>query len=196
MSTTNTHIYEDKGYKNEKEILWYSLNGSTTKICPFIVLPKRTMGCQYVNPHKWSTKRTLCGIALFKLNTFFSHVLHVPSIVLCVFCIRRVYRGSISFSLVLILCICAYLGIKGDWFFSDLGFFLALVLCTNWCTAICITCLILHELECIKFVCNKFVLVLFQIDLIQFEFSNCIRSICTKKYYKFVTYKLDTFNFA
>jgi hypothetical protein len=30
------------------------------------------------------------------------------------------------------------------------------------------------------FVCNEFVLVLVQIDLTQFEFSNCIRSICTK----------------
>jgi hypothetical protein len=38
----------------------------------------------------------------------------------------------------------------------------------------------LREIECIDFVCNKFVLVLVQIDLIQFEFSNCIRSICTK----------------
>ncbi len=81
------------------------------------------------------------------------------------FCIRRVYRGSIFFSLVLILHIRTYLGIKGDWFFSDLRFFSALVLCTNWCTTICITCLILHEIEYIKFVCNKFVLVLVQIDL-------------------------------
>jgi hypothetical protein len=51
MSTIDTYIYEDKGDKNEKEILWYSLDGSTTKICPFIVLPKRLMDCQYVNPH-------------------------------------------------------------------------------------------------------------------------------------------------
>ncbi len=57
---------------------------------------------------------------------------------------------------------------------------MALVLRKNWCTTICITCSILHEFECIKFVCNKFVLVLVQIDLIQFEFSNSIRSICTK----------------
>jgi hypothetical protein len=32
----------------------------------------------------------------------------------------------------------------------------------------------LHEIECIEFVCNKFVLVLVQIDLIQFENSNRI----------------------
>jgi hypothetical protein len=40
-----------------------------------------------------------------------------------VFRIRRVYRGSIFFSLVLILRIRAYLGIKGDRFFSDFGIF-------------------------------------------------------------------------
>ncbi len=34
-------------------------------------------------------------------------------LILCVFCIRRVYRGSIFFSLVLILRISAYLGING-----------------------------------------------------------------------------------
>ncbi len=41
-------------------------------------------------------------------------------------------------------------------------------------------CPILCEIECIKFVCKEFVLVFVQIDLIQFEFSNCISSICTK----------------
>ncbi len=56
----------------------------------------------------------------------------------------------------------------------------ALVLCTNGCTTICITCPILREIECNEFVCNNFVLVLVQIDLIKFENSNCIRSICTK----------------
>jgi hypothetical protein len=35
----------------------------------------------------------------------------------------------------------------------------------------------LRKIECIEFVCNKFVLVTLQIDLIQFENSNCIRSI-------------------
>ncbi len=92
-------------------------------------------------------------------------------LILRVFRVRRVYRGSIFFSLVLILRIPVYLGIKGDQFFQE--FFSALVLQTNWCTTICITCPILHEIvqflrkiECIKFVCNKFVLVFVQIDLI------------------------------
>ena len=51
-----------------------------------------------------------------------------------------------------------------------------LVLHTNWCTIICIICSFfckivqfLRQIECIEFVCNEFVLVLVQIDLIQFE---------------------------
>ena len=54
-----------------------------------------------------------------------------------------------------------------------------LVLRTNWRTTICITCPILRKIECIEFVCSTFVLVLVQIDLIPFEYSNYIRSIFT-----------------
>ena len=75
-------------------------------------------------------------------------------------------------------------GDKGGLIFFRREFFSALVSHTNWCTTICNTCPILreivrflHEIECIEFVCNKFVLVLVQIELIQFENSNCIRSI-------------------
>ncbi len=35
----------------KNEILWYSLDRLTREMCPFIVLPKRPMGCQYINPH-------------------------------------------------------------------------------------------------------------------------------------------------
>jgi hypothetical protein len=51
MSTTSTYSHEDKGDKNEKEILWYSLDGSTREISFFLVLPKSPMGCQFINPH-------------------------------------------------------------------------------------------------------------------------------------------------
>jgi hypothetical protein len=44
-------------------------------------------------------------------------------LILRVFRVPRVYRGSIFFSLVLILHIPAYLGIKGDQFFTDRNFF-------------------------------------------------------------------------
>jgi hypothetical protein len=40
------------------------------------------------------TKRTLCGIVLFKLNTFFSHVFVSLELILRVFRVRRVCRGS------------------------------------------------------------------------------------------------------
>ncbi len=39
---------------------------------------------------------------------------------------------------------------------------------------------ILCKIECIEFECNKFVLVLVQIDLIHIEHSNCISSTWTK----------------
>ncbi len=80
-------------------------------------------------------------------------------LILRVFGVRRVYRGLIFLSVVLILHIPAYLGIKGDHFFTDRNFFSALVLRTNWCTTMCITCPILREIECNKFVCKEFVLV-------------------------------------
>ncbi len=51
--------------------------------------------------------------------------------------------------------------------FFGLKIFLAVVLHTNWCTTICITCPILCKIECNEFVCNKFVLGLLQIDIIQ-----------------------------
>ncbi len=38
----------------------------------------------------------------------------------------------------------------------------------------------LRKIKCIEFECNKFVLVLVQIDLIHFEHSNCISSTLTK----------------
>ncbi len=78
-------------------------------------------------------------------------------------------KGIDFFSLVLILRIPAYPGIKGGHFFQTEGFFLAVVSRTNWSTTICITCPILHEIECNEFVHIKFVLVLLQIDIIQSE---------------------------
>ncbi len=38
----------------------------------------------------------------------------------------------------------------------------------------------LHKMECIEFECNKFVLVLVQIDVIHFEHSICISSTSIK----------------
>jgi hypothetical protein len=76
--------------------------------------------------------------------------------------------GDRLFFLVLILRIPAYLGIKGGHFFQTYEFFSAVILCTKWCTTLCIACPILGEIECNKFVCNEFVLVLVQIDTLQY----------------------------
>ena len=51
MSTPCTYIHEDKGDNNKNETLWYSLDGSVNTVYPFLILPKRPMGCQYLNSH-------------------------------------------------------------------------------------------------------------------------------------------------
>jgi hypothetical protein len=51
MSTTCTHIHEDKGDNNENKTLWYSLDGPINSVYPFLVLPKRPMGCHFINSH-------------------------------------------------------------------------------------------------------------------------------------------------
>ena len=51
MSTSCTYIHEDKGDNNKNKTLWYSLDGSVNTVYPFLILPKRPMGCQYMNAH-------------------------------------------------------------------------------------------------------------------------------------------------
>jgi hypothetical protein len=73
MSTTFANIHEDKCDKNEKEILWYSLDGSTREICPFLVLPKTPMGCQYINPHN----SLILNVSNFNSNVQIGNILQV-----------------------------------------------------------------------------------------------------------------------
>ncbi len=71
-----------------------------------------SLGCSYKKRGRLNIC-TLCGIVLFKLNIFCFHVWESSLVsILRVFCIRRVYRGSIFFSLVLILRIHGYLRAK------------------------------------------------------------------------------------
>ena len=51
MSTACTYIHEDKRDNNQKKTLWYSLDGSVNSVYPFLVLPKKPMGCQFINAH-------------------------------------------------------------------------------------------------------------------------------------------------
>ena len=50
---SETYIHEDKGFEDENEITWHDLdlNGTYRKMAPWMVIPKRQMGCQYVNVH-------------------------------------------------------------------------------------------------------------------------------------------------
>jgi hypothetical protein len=73
MSTTATYSHEDKGEKNSKEILWYSLDGSTREISPFLVLPKRPMGCQFINPHN----SLILNVFNFNTNIQIGNVLQI-----------------------------------------------------------------------------------------------------------------------
>ncbi len=132
--------------------------------------------------NKGLTKRTLCGIILLIwIHSFLVIFLQIPSIDSTCFLHMWGLWGIIFFSLVQILRIPTYLGIKGDQFFSDLAMFFC------WLFYVQIGVLqfvsrvrFVRKIECNEFVCNKFVSNLVKIDLIQFEYTNCIRSICTK----------------
>jgi hypothetical protein len=51
MSTPSTYIHEDRGNNNKNETLWFWLNGSFNSVYPFMVIPKRPMGSQFINAH-------------------------------------------------------------------------------------------------------------------------------------------------
>jgi hypothetical protein len=51
MSTLSTYIHEDRGDNNKNETLWFHLNGSFNSVYPFMFIPKRPMGCQFINVH-------------------------------------------------------------------------------------------------------------------------------------------------
>jgi hypothetical protein len=64
MSTTCTYIHKDKGDNNQSKILWYSLDGSLNSVYPFLVLPKRSMGCQFLSAHN----KPISEVFNFKTN--------------------------------------------------------------------------------------------------------------------------------
>ena len=51
MSTSSTYIHKDKCDQDQNKTLWYFLNGSVNTVYPFMVLPNRPMGCQFINSH-------------------------------------------------------------------------------------------------------------------------------------------------
>jgi hypothetical protein len=61
MSTPSTYIHEERGDNNKNELFvvlsewinqqWFCLNGSFISVYPFLVIPKRSMGCQFIHSH-------------------------------------------------------------------------------------------------------------------------------------------------
>ena len=49
--TPSTYIHEDRGNNNINETFWFCLDGTINSVYPFMVLPKRPMGCQFINAH-------------------------------------------------------------------------------------------------------------------------------------------------
>jgi hypothetical protein len=64
MSITCTFIHEDKGDNNQNKTLWYSLDGSINSVYLFLVLPKRPIGCQFINAHN----KTISEVFNFNTN--------------------------------------------------------------------------------------------------------------------------------
>ncbi len=82
MSTPCTYIHEDKGDNNKNKTLWYSLDGSVNTVYPFLILPTRPMGCQYMHAHNTTKSYILnCSSTIFKLKMHHkfstAHCIHV-----------------------------------------------------------------------------------------------------------------------
>lgn len=54
-----TYIHEDIGEKEEHVVTWPKLFGESQKIAPWMVIPKRPMGCQYINVHNHTLSSVL-----------------------------------------------------------------------------------------------------------------------------------------
>jgi len=59
MSSSKTYIHEDKGDNNNNSTLRYSLDGTVNSVCPFMVILKRPMGCQFLNAHNRAISEVL-----------------------------------------------------------------------------------------------------------------------------------------
>jgi len=54
-----TCIQEDRGKDDENVINWHHLDGKVCKIAPWLIEPRRPMGCQYINTHNDALSRLL-----------------------------------------------------------------------------------------------------------------------------------------
>ena len=63
LTCWRTFIHEDRGTNNENVIDWHRVDGTTMKMAPWMIIPKRPMGCQWMNVHN----KTLSEV--FNCNT-------------------------------------------------------------------------------------------------------------------------------
>jgi hypothetical protein len=72
-STPSAYIHEDRGDNNNNETLWFCLNGSIISANPLMVIPKRPMGCQFINAHN----KPISEVFKFNTNILFGDALQV-----------------------------------------------------------------------------------------------------------------------
>jgi len=58
-SCAKTCIQEDRGVNDEHVIDWHRLDGNIIKLAPWLLEPKRPMGCQFINPHSNALSKVL-----------------------------------------------------------------------------------------------------------------------------------------
>ncbi len=63
LTCWKTFIHEDRGMNNENVIDWHRVDGTTMKMAPWMIIPYRPMGCQWMNVHN----KTLSEV--FNCNT-------------------------------------------------------------------------------------------------------------------------------
>ena len=51
LTCLQTHIHQDEGKNGEHVIEWHRLDGDSIEMAPWMVLPRRPMGCQSINTH-------------------------------------------------------------------------------------------------------------------------------------------------
>ncbi len=66
----------------KKKFLWYSLDGSTRKICPFLIFPKKTHGLPVYQSTQFSHLECfLTAIQIYKLAMYHSVLQHTVGVV-------------------------------------------------------------------------------------------------------------------
>jgi len=68
MSTPCTHIHKDRGDNSKNKTMCFYLNETVVSVYPFIVLPKRPMGCHFTNAHNTQSQQFSIATQTSKLE--------------------------------------------------------------------------------------------------------------------------------